>query len=247
LKKFILFFSLVIIAVGAKAQAGYNYYELGVGADLSYIRGYTNVPRQDNHPAFNVNFIYNYNPFLPIEAEIQVGQLSGGGLTKNLDLYRRKFDNNYKAILFHADIQLGAVVDFEGSWFLTAAKGFYVGSGFGFIDNSVKTQRYSLDAPAPPDTGAYRFYGKDKSISIMIPFRFGYEFKIYDSYDEPRYAIDLGYVHTFAFGEGLDGYDDPPQKFKNNAIDQYRQFTIGFKYFFGNVVSYNKLVRVYGR
>jgi len=53
-------------------------------------------------------------------------------------------------------------------------------------------------------------------------------------------------VHNIVFGEGLDGYDDPTSKFKNNATNQYRQFMIGFKYFFGTTVSYNKLVRTYG-
>ena len=58
--------------------------------------------------------------------------------------------------------------------------------------------------------------------------------------------IALNLEH-FAFGEGLDGYDDPSSKFKNNAIDQYRQITIGFKYFFGNVTSYNKLILAAGK
>jgi hypothetical protein len=76
--------------------------------------------------------------------------------------------------------------------------------------------------------------------------RFGYEFKIYDSYNEPSMAIDLGYIHTVAFGEGLDGYDDPSSKFKNDALDQYRQISISFKYYFGKVTSYNKLIRPFG-
>jgi hypothetical protein len=45
------------------------------------------------------------------------------------------------------------------------------------------------------------------------------------------------------FGEGLDGYDDPSNKFKNNATDQYSQIVIGVKFSLGNVTSYNKLIR----
>jgi hypothetical protein len=77
----------------------------------------------------------------------------------------------------------------------------------------------------------------------MIPLRVGYEFKVFDDYNEPSWAIDVTYIHSLAFGEGLDGYNDPPSKFKNNAIDQYRQISIGFTYYFGTVVSYNKLIR----
>ena len=81
LKKYILFFVFTASAIVAKAQAGYNYYEWGVGAEASYERGYTNVPRQDNDIGFAGKFIYNYNPYLPIELEVQGGHLSGGGLT----------------------------------------------------------------------------------------------------------------------------------------------------------------------
>ncbi|WP_428327512.1 hypothetical protein [Mucilaginibacter sp.] len=241
LRKYILFFAVLFAAIGAKAQAGYNYYEMGVGTDVSYVRGFTNIPRQDNHLAVALNFIYNYNPYLPIEAEIQKGTLSGGDTTVAVDRYGRKFKNNYLAFALHADVQLGAAIDYEGSWFLSAVKNFYVGTGVGFISNSNKVQRTNLILANGPLT--YVFPGKDNSINLMIPIRVGYEFRIFDYYNEPSFAIDIGYIHNIVFGEGLDGYNDPTNKFKNNAVDQYRQFVVGFKYYFGNTVSYNKLVR----
>jgi hypothetical protein len=249
LKKYILFFVITFTAFTVKAQSGYNYQELGVGVGASYIRGYTNITKQYDHPAFNLNVIYNYNPYLPVEVEVQVGTLSGGGLSPtgglapNLDPYGRVYSNNYKAVLLHADYQLGGGIDYEDSWFLNIVKDFYIGTGFGIISNTNQVQRYSINAPPYPQPGYYKFPGVDNSIDLMIPFRFGYEFKFYDSYNEPSMAIDLGYIHTVAFGEGLDGYDDPSSKFKNNALDQYRQITIVFKYYFGTVVSYNKLIK----
>ncbi|ASU32431.1 porin family protein [Mucilaginibacter xinganensis] len=244
MKKYILFFVIVIAAIGVKAQAGYNYYEFGVGGGASYERGYTNIPRQDNNIGFNLNLTYNYNPYLPIELEIQKGQLSGGGLTVALDRYGRKFTNNFLALYLHADIQLGSFIDYEHDWFLNAVKGFYVGSGVGFVRNNNTVQRTNVILANGPTT--YIFPGSDQSTNISVPLRVGYEFKIFDSYQQPAWAIDIGYVHNIVFGEGLDGYDDPSSKFKNNATNQYRQFTIGFKYFFGNTVSYTKLVRDYG-
>jgi hypothetical protein len=243
LKKYILFFVTTLAVITVRAQSGYNYQEFGISAGASYIRGYTNITKQYNHPAFDASFIYNYNPYFPIEAEIQVGQLSGGGLTQNLDPFGRQYVNNYKALILHADFQLGAQIDYENRWFYNIIKDFYVGGGLGVISNTNKVQRTNVILSNGPPT--YVFPGKDSSIDFMIPIRFGYEFKIYDSYNEPGMAIDIGYVHNFAFGEGLDGYNDPQSKFKNNAIDQYRQFQIVFKYYFGNVTSYNKLIRTF--
>ena len=119
-----------------------------------------------------------------------------------------------------------------------------MGSGIGLVRNNNTVQRTNVILANGPPT--YVFPGSDQSTNYAVPLRFGYEFKIFDSYDEPGWAIDIGYVHNLVFGEGLDGYDDPTSKFKNNATNQYRQFTIGFKYFFGTTVSYNKLVKEYG-
>jgi hypothetical protein len=249
LKKYILFFVALTAAISVKAQSGYNYQEWGVGGDLSYERGYTNITKQFNHIAFNVNAIYNFNPYMPVEAEIQSGTLSGGGLSPtggldpSLDPYGRGYTNHYVAVVFHVDAQLGSAIDYSGSWILNIIKNFYVGTGFGLISNNNNSIRYSVNAPPYPDPGYYKFPGVDHNIDFMIPLRAGYEFKIFDDYNEPSMAIDIGYVHSFAFAEGLDGYDDPESKFKNDAIDQYRQVTIGFKYYFGRVVSYNKLIR----
>jgi hypothetical protein len=244
LKKYILFFVLAVTAIGVKAQAGYNYYQFGVGVGASYERGYTNIPRQDQNIAFNGNLIYNYNPYIPIELEIQKGKLSGGGLTVDRDRYGRQYTNNFLAIYLHADVQLGSFIDYGNDWFLNVVKNFYAGTGIGLLKNNNTVQRTNVIlANGGLD---YVFPGSDKRTNYSIPLRVGYEFKIFDSYDEPGWAIDIGYVHNLVFGEGLDGYDDPTSKFKNNATNQYRQFTIGFKYFFGTTVSYTKLVKDYG-
>lgn len=234
---------MLLAAVSVKAQSGYNYYEWGWGADVSYERGYTNITQQNSHPSVNLNYIYNYNPYLPIEAELQIGKLSGGGLTTNLDPFGREYTNNYYALIVHADVQLGAGIDYEGSTILNIIKNFYGGSGFGIVINNNKVQRTNVIAANGPLT--YVFPGKNNSISPTIPLRFGYEFKIFDDYNQPSFAIDLGYIHSFVFGEGLDGYNDPSSKFKNDSSDQYRQITIGFKYYFGNTVAYNKIIRTF--
>ncbi len=236
-----MFFVVIFTATIVKAQSGYNYTEWGWGVEGGNTLGYTNVQRQYEHGFIALDAVYNYGPYLPIVAELQIGQLSGGGTTANLDPFGRQYSNNYKALVFYADVHLGAAIDYQGSWVLGVLKNFYVGTGFGLIYNDTKVQRTNTIAANGPLT--YVFPGKNSSVDPLIPMRVGYEFKIFDDYNEPSMAIDIGYAQNFAFGEGLDGYNDPQSKFKNNASDQYRQILIGFKYFFGNVVSYNKLIR----
>jgi hypothetical protein len=252
LKKLVLLFVFVFSVTLAEAQLGYNYKEFGIGLDVHYERGYTNITRQDNHIGANINFIYNYSPYIPVTAELQFGTLSGGGLTPKYDPFGREYTNHYEAFLLHADFQLGEVIDYSESDILNIIKNFYFGTGVGIVFNSNVVQRtnlyYGEDVPGygkVPNYGpaSYVFPGSDSRINLTIPMRFGYEFKLYNDYEEPYMAIDLGYTHNLVFGEGLDGYDDPPSKFKNNATDQYRQLVIGIKFFFGNITSYNKLIR----
>jgi hypothetical protein len=237
LKKIILLIAVFFAVTVVKGQGGYNYYEWGLGVGASYERGYTNITQQNNHIGFDGSVIYNFSPYMPIAAELQIGTLSGGGDLPSQDPFGRHYTNNYKAVLLHFDIQLGALIDYEGGGLLNFFKNFYGGSGLGFVFNNNSVQRYSIY-----DRNS-RFQGSDRSVNVTFPIRAGYEIKFFDSYDQPSYAVDIGYVHSFVFGEGLDGYDANAKTFKNNSVNQYRQITLGFKYYFGRTVSFNKLVR----
>ncbi|MDB5109499.1 MAG: hypothetical protein JWR67_613 [Mucilaginibacter sp.] len=232
-KKYILSIFLLFEAISSKAQLEYNFSKLAIGFGMSSIRGYTNLNKQDDHFAENINLTYFYSPYVPIAVELQSGTLSGGSIITDKD--KRQYTNNYKALIFHGDLQLGQIVDYQYNGFLNFAKNFYVGSGFGFIQNNNKVQRYSLNDPT------YPFPGKDNSIDFMVPLRVGYEIKFYNFFHEPFMMIDIGYVHNIAFGEGLDGYNDSSARFRNNAPDQYRQISVGVKFAFGNRTSYTKL------
>jgi hypothetical protein len=133
------------------------------------------------------------------------------------------------------------VIDYSESDVLNILKNFYFGTGVGIFFNNNTVQRTNVILAN--GSSSYVFPGNNSGINITTPLRFGYEFKFYNEYEEPYMAIDLGYVHNLVFGEGLDGYNDPSNKFKNNATDQYRQITIGVRFNFGNVTSFNKLIR----
>lgn len=237
LKRCILLIVAVSVSIAANAQSGYNYNNFGFGFGVSGLRPQADLKKQYNDLGYHANFTYYYNPYVPIEIELQLGKLRGGGDNVADDKDTRKFLNTYKALMIHIDYQLGDAIDYQRNGFLNIIKNFYGGIGFGAILNSVAVNRNSLLVPS------YVFPGNNKSVNLIVPIRFGYEFKIYDYYGIPKFGINLGYVHNVTFGEGLDGYDDPNAKFKNNAPDQYRQVVIGLKYNFGYESGYDKTIK----
>lgn len=231
LKKLVLL--LFLISSSAIVKAQYNYGDWAVGIYANSLKGYTDVYHNDYSISVNGTLVYNFTPYIPFALDLQVGTLKGG--SNDTDPYHRYFVNSFQTLSVHGDLQLGEIVDYDNSWLLSALRGFYLGGGFGFVKNNITSvRRFALDVPD------YKFPGKDNSINTMFSIRGGYEVKFFNYYDEPFMALDLGYIHNITYGEGLDGYDDPENKFKNNAPDMFRQITVGVKFFFGNTKSYTK-------
>ncbi|RYU87883.1 hypothetical protein EWM62_15420 [Mucilaginibacter terrigena] len=240
MKKYLLLIVLAFAFYEGKAQGSLNYASYGIGLSVSRNRPFADLKKENDNQSYAVTFNYFYTPYVPIGLELQFGKLSGGSNTDlNVDIAGRMYENNYKALLLHMDVQAGEIMDYQGSTVLNILKNFYLGAGVGGIYNSVVTQRTS------PSDPSYTFPGKDSGINFIVPLRFGYEFKFYNAYDQPNIRLDLGYQHNLTFGEGIDGYADPSTKFKNNALDQYRQITIGIKVNFGGQNSYDKEIRGY--
>jgi len=240
LRRIFLLFIIVFSSAVVKAQGDYNYMPSGVGFDISTIRGFTNVAKQNNTLAFGAYYSYYPSPYFPVTFELQRGRLWGG--SRVTDRYSREYVNNYFAALIHVDLQLGQVLDYEGNNFKNILKNLYFGAGGGFVHDNVQNQRYDLFSQGYP-AGTYKFPGTDVSTDPDFNFRLGYEFKFYNQYDEPHLRLHIEYVHHVVFGEGLDGYNDPIQKFKNNSPDQYRQISIGLVYNFGLIRAFTKRIR----
>lgn len=242
MKKILLFFIALAASIGAKAQ-GYNYSKYGLEFTASSVRPYADMKIANDTYAFGVTGYYNLTPYVPVGLELQMGKLAGG--STELDYYKRQYRNNYMALMLHGDLQLGEIIDYSRSRFVAFFKDFYIGSGVGFMFNNMAfIQRTNLVPDSQYPVGTYRFPGDDKSVNLMVPIRIGYEVKIFNDYDEPYMAVTLGYNHSFTWGEGMDGYTDPPSGFKNNALDQYRQIVIGLKLNFGGTrPSYTKSIR----
>lgn len=235
MKKFTLT-ALIVFIVSFAASAQYDFAEWGIGGSYSRVHPYSDMRDNDTQSAYSLSLHWNYSPYVPFALEAQAGKLSGGNLIT--DPYNRFFVNNYLAFNLHGDLQLGEITNFENRGFLTAMKGFFVGTGVGAMFNNITAiQRYAVSDPT------YMFPGKDHSVSVLVPIRFGYEFKVFNYENLPFMGVTLGYTYNLTFAEGLDGYNDPSSKFKNNAQDMFDGLYIGVKFNFGNLVQYGKPVR----
>lgn len=233
LRNLILFIILVFSGASTYAQDSYNFSNWGLGVFGGVNYPYVDLKKANQGKSFDVVAYYNLTPYVPLGFEIQTGELSGGDV--HTDPSTRQYDNQYKAIMVHGDYALGEAIDYDGSFFAGIIKDLYAGTGFGVIMNHMKfIQRVQTDG--------YRFPGKDNSLSLMVPLRFGYEFKIYNAYGEPFMGLNIQYVHNITFNEELDGYTDPPTHFKNNSPDQYRLIQVGLKVNFGSPVPYTKKI-----
>ncbi|MES2427049.1 MAG: hypothetical protein V4560_08740 [Bacteroidota bacterium] len=240
MRTLILFFIFSFSAISLKAQDSYNYTPYGFGVFGGINRPYDDLRKANYGKTINVVGYYNISPYIPLGLEIQLGGISGGDT--GTDPYRRQSNNHYTALIFHGDIGLGEIIDYSQSGFLGFVKDFYAGTGVGVINNNmVFVQRTNLNPTGYP-VGTYRFPGEDKSLNVIFPLRFGYEYKLYNAWGEPQIGINVGYIHNITLGEGLDGYNDPPSHFKNNSPDQFSQIFIGIKYNFGYPRAYTKRI-----
>jgi hypothetical protein len=229
MKKLLLTFSICFTVLLAKAQLGYNYaqYDLGVSAALNY--AYTDAETIKGTKAVHLHFTYNQTPFLNHIAEVQIGRLAGGDSL--LTLSGRQFKNGYTAVSFRTQIQAGEFLDYERNVVFNALKNVYASGGIGVIYNNIsEINRQSLYIPD--------FYssGRNNSTEFFVPLKFGYELKIFNSYDEPSVKVDLGYQYNLVLGDQIDGMNSGTRK------DVYTQFVLGVKFAIGGFTSYRKQI-----
>jgi hypothetical protein len=229
LKKGFLLLTTCLIVTAAKAQVGYDYaqYDLGFGGSINKVYG--DAQTITSNKAAHLNFNYNVSPYVNYVLEFQTGELKGGDSV--VTSTGRQFTNIYTAVMFRAQVQAGELIDYSQSAFANALKNLYLSTGIGFVVNHItKINRYSLQTPD--------FYtsGENNSNEILIPARIGYEFKMFNKYDQPSFKVDLGYQYNFILGDGLDGFIVGDKK------DAYSQFTIGIKFAIGGITSYRKRV-----
>lgn len=234
LKSTVLVIGFLLLTNFTFAQT-YHKFSLGLGAGPNY--PYTDVYKGKISYTTYGSLDYSITPFITLGLEAQNGEIEGGSI--NTDPYNRQYKNRYSSINANVKFMLGEVVDYDKSSFLYAFKGFYAGIGIGAINNKiVDIVRYRPSFSNDPGYGP--FPGKDKSLHLAIPINLGINFFLNDNNDVIRYVINVNAQSNYIVGEGLDGYNDSPDKFRNEESDMYNAYTIGFKYFFGNTKIYRK-------
>jgi hypothetical protein len=214
----------------ASAQNSYfRPFSFGVGYGVTVASAGEETLTSAN--AAEVNFSYHFTPFVSLSLTGQFGQLTGGDLTT--DTYGKQFINDYTAVFVHFDLQAGEFIDYERSPFLNGLKNVHVGTGLGYLANNIT----SINLLNPVD-GSALTYIKD-SPNFVIPLRVGYEFKIFNRYDEPQLRLDLNYSFNTAFGTGLDGYTSI---YSHTFVNFYNYFSVGLKYSFGPARAYRKQI-----
>lgn len=229
--KTILILALCSSAFLAKAQIGYDYaqYDLGVAVGANNGAS-TDVASLKTTPSVHLNFNYNYTPFVNYVFEMQFGRLKGGDSLKTAG-GGREFENHFTAFLFRAQVQAGEIIDYSQSGLGNALKNFYLSAGIGYMVNHIVAKSNDIRLE-PGET----LRGDNNSQTPFIPARIGYEFKIFNEYNQPSVKVDIGYQYNFMFDDNLDGYATGARK------DVMGQLTLGVKFAIGGVTSYRKQV-----
>jgi hypothetical protein len=226
------FFTLLLTAVTliSKAQIGYDYaqYDIGFGGSINQLYG--DAESLKSTKAANVSFVFNQTPYVNYLVEVQAGSLEGGDSKSKSGRY---FKNGYTAILFRGQLQAGEIIDYSNGGLMGVVKNFYLSTGLGYIHNNIKVENITrVSNTTPPYTTA----GLNKSNELYIPARIGYEFKIFNQYNQPSVKIDLAYQFNMDLTDNMDGFT------AGRSTDKMVQYSIGVKFALGDVTSYRKAI-----
>ncbi|HEY8782854.1 MAG TPA: hypothetical protein VIM16_14615 [Mucilaginibacter sp.] len=229
-KTTVLIFIICCTALTAKAQIGYDYSQYEGGVAVGFNQVYGDAQTQTTTQSIHFNFTFNATPFTNFVFEVQLGKLRGGDSLKTST--GRYFNNDFTSFIFRGQLQFGEFLDYSTSQFNNAVKNLYVSAGAGYVINRIgQINRYSIQTP-----GLYTG-GVTRSNEPFIPLRIGYEFKIFNKYQQPSTKFDLGYEYNYVLSDNLDGFTT------GHHQDVYTQFTVGVKFALGGaIISYRKQI-----
>lgn len=223
LKNIIFTLLICVFSVAAKAQFGYNYsqYEFGLSAGLTTPK--TDFSKSKKGYAAGASFTYNFTPYINYIAEVQVGSVNADSLTI-IPGSHLNFTNDFTTVSFRAQLQMGELIDYSQSQFTNFFKNIYISGGVGVIYTDLKIY----------DSGFLS--AESKGSNVYIPLKVGYEFKFFNSYNEPRMKLDIGYQHNLIMSDAFDGISYGSNK------DAFRQLVVGVKFALGGETSYRKSI-----
>jgi len=209
----------------AKAQIGYNYAKVDLGIGFTSNQVFGDVAKKTTTQSFGGSLTYHISPFFNIVSETQFGSLAGGN--QYSDPNGRQFKGNFFSTQLREQLQVGELIDYSDNNFYNAIKNFYSSVGVGVLVNHVT----SITRPIGSELGT------NNTNIVFIPFKVGYEFKIFNDYDQPYIKIDLGVQLNAMLSDNLDGYA------YGATNDFLIQETLGIKFAIGaGNTSYRKQV-----
>jgi hypothetical protein len=216
----------------AKAQLGYNFSQYDIGTAVGFNTVHGNPETTTSTQSIHFNLTYNATPYTNFVFEAQLGKLRGGDSLKSKS--GMQFNNDFSAFLLRGQIQAGELIDYSNNRLYNALKNLYISAGFGFVVNRITSiSRYSHQVPG------FFTDGQNNSQEPFIPLRIGYEFKLFNKYDQPSFKVDVGYGYNLVLGDELDGFSTG-----NGHHDAYSQFTLGVKFAVGGATtSYRKQIQ----
>ncbi|MBD1366784.1 hypothetical protein IDJ77_23435 [Mucilaginibacter sp. ZT4R22] len=226
------FFVLLLTSVASisKAQIGYDYaqYDFGLGGNINGVYGDAETVTKTG--SASISFTYNHTPFVNYVVEVQAGILKGGDIHSKSGRY---FKNNYTAFVFKGQLQAGELIDYSRSGAANVLKNLYISAGLGYLMNDIRDGNINRVSEITP---GFVTTGLDKSNELFLPIRLGYEFKIFNQYNEPSFKVDIGAQYNMDFNDNMDGFDAGKSK------DKLIQYSIGLKFAIGGVTSYRKQI-----
>ncbi len=229
-KTFLLALLINCTAFVAKAQVGYDYSLYDVGASVGFNQFMGESSPNNTRPSVNLNVTFNQTPFVNYVFEVQMGTFAGGDSTQNPGLQMK---SSFHAFVFRGQLQMGEIMDYSRSQLSNALKNLYVSAGVGFLYNHVTT----IAKGAVNDIQGLGIYSQTHTQEPFLPLRVGYEFKMFNMYQQPSVKFDIGYEYNYIFSDNTDNYT------YGNRKDAFSQFFIGVKFAIGdNVLSYRKQI-----
>ena len=213
----------------AKSQDSYEFYKLDLGAAAGFNQVFGAAKSSPFTESLNLNLTVNPSPFFNIVFEGQFGTFEGGELNT---FANRKFASNFNAYTIRFQLQAGELIDYDQNSVANALKNVYIASGIGaefsqttYI-NRINTYGIGSTSPGPNNTADW-----------FVPFRLGYEFKIFNKFGEPTIKIDIAENFNLVLNNDLDGYIA-----KYSGTDVYSQISVGVKFAIGNHTAYRKQI-----
>lgn len=253
-------FTILLILLGTlKTYSQANYYKFGIGVNAGLTTAYTgfsydgaeNAPAKDTKNSLDLSKSKGYGgsldfyitPFTSAGVEYNIVQLRGGP-----DQHKREFISDFSSIEIRGNVAAGQFFDFSYSPILHTLRTINVSLGVGIIsgknnvlpynsllDGRLLYPKHGINNQFPSSRQHIKDIGKSKFENVFaIPATIGYNFNIYNGYDEVFLQFGVNYKLVYTFSDDIDGYNDNFGSKKLNKVnDFYTTLGVSLKCMFG--------------